>query len=323
MRGSSITVIMVIRPGQFTTIQDSGRWGYQTWGMPISGCLDPYAARVANLLVGNKKNAAMLEMTDEGGVFHFDNPVLAAIAGADMQATINGRPIQNWQSFIVPHGGTLAFAKAVRGRRSYLAVQGGFEVLPVMGSRSTYVAAGIGGLEGRLLMAGDMLESGNDVEAYLHTICLSELWVPKYSHAWKLKVILGPQADLLNAANQKKFLSSTYKVSSIADRMACELEGSALILPERELVSDATGWGAVEVPSSGQPFIVMPDHGTTRGFAKIGYVIQANLYKLAQAGPGDTISFVETDTDTAIGLYKLQNADYKVLSESFKPGQRW
>ncbi|MDD4321562.1 MAG: biotin-dependent carboxyltransferase family protein [Acidaminococcaceae bacterium] len=314
-------MIVVIRPGNFTTIQDSGRWGYQTWGMPISGCLDPYAAQVANLLVGNKKYAAMLEMTDEGGVFHFDYSVMAAIAGADMQATLNGRSLHNWQSFIVPAGGTLAFGKAVSGRRSYLAVQGGIEVAPVMGSRSTYVAAGIGGLDGRILMAGDMLEIGNDAQVYLQTTDLSEFWVPKYRHAWKLNVILGPQADLFNAANQKKFLSSTYKVSSIADRMACELEGPAVILQGRELVSDATGWGAVEIPAHGQPFIVMPDHGTTRGFAKIGYVIQANLYKLAQAMPGDTISFVEIDTDTAIDLYKLQQADYQTLAKSFRTGQ--
>ena len=314
-------MIVVIRPGNFTTIQDSGRWGYQTWGMPISGCLDPYAAQVANLLAGNKKNAAMLEMTDEGGVFHFDDSVLAAIAGADMQATLNGRQIENWKAFIVPAGGTLAFGKVVSGRRSYLAVHGGFEVMSVMGSRSTYVAAGIGGLEGRLLMAGDMLELGKDAEAYLRTIGFSVRWIPKYSHSWKINVILGPQEYLFSTANQKKFLSSTYKVSSIADRMVCELEGPVLTLPPTELVSDATGWGALEVPARGQPFIVMPDHGTTRGFAKIGYVIQANLYKLAQVMPGDNINFVEIDTETAVDLYKLQQADYQSLAKSFSTGQ--
>lgn len=314
-------MIVVIRPGNFTTIQDSGRWGYQTWGMPISGCLDPYAAQVANLLAGNKKNAAMLEMTDEGGVFHFDDSVLAAIAGADMQATLNGRQIENWKAFIVPAGGTLAFGKVVSGRRSYLAVHGGFEVMSVMGSRSTYVAAGIGGLEGRLLMAGDMLELGKDAEAYLRTIGFSVRWIPKYSHSWKINVILGPQEYLFSTANQKKFLSSTYKVSSIADRMVCELEGPVLTLPPTELVSDATGWGALEVPARGQPFIVMPDHGTTRGFAKIGYVIQANLYKLAQVMPGDNINFVEIDTETAVDLYKLQQANYQALAESFSTGQ--
>lgn len=314
-------MIVVIRPGNFTTIQDSGRWGYQTWGMPISGCLDPYATQVANLLAGNKKNAAMLEMTDEGGVFHFDDSVLAAIAGADMQATLNGRQIENWKAFIVPAGGTLAFGKVVSGRRSYLAVHGGFEVMSVMGSRSTYVAAGIGGLEGRLLMAGDMLELGKDAEAYLRTIGFSVRWIPKYSHSWKINVILGPQEYLFSTANQKKFLSSTYKVSSIADRMVCELEGPVLTLPPTELVSDATGWGALEVPARGQPFIVMPDHGTTRGFAKIGYVIQANLYKLAQVMPGDNINFVEIDTETAVDLYKLQQANYQALAESFSTGQ--
>ena len=147
-------MITVIRPGSFTTVQDQGRWGFQTWGLPVSGAMDPVASRVANILAGNKPQAALLEMTDEGGVFHFDYSVQAALAGAEMQAKLNGRALANWSSFIVPPGGVLSLGEAVNGRRAYLALRGGVEAPLVMGSRSTYVAAGLGGLEGRPLLPG-------------------------------------------------------------------------------------------------------------------------------------------------------------------------
>jgi antagonist of KipI len=310
-------MIMVIRPGRFTTIQDQGRWGFQTWGMPVSGALDPLASRIANILAGNKEQAALLEMTDEGGVFHFDYSVQAALAGAEMQASLNGRRLKNWSSFIIPPGGVLSLGEAVSGRRAYLALRGGIEAPLVMGSRSTYVAAGLGGLEGRPLLPGDMLEIGTEQVKFRTTRELSANWRPKYTRDWLLRLVLGPQEDWFSEADHKRFFNSVYQVGTVADRMTCELTGPALTLPERELVSDATGWGAVEVPACGLPSIVMPDHGTTRGFAKIGYVIQADFYKLAQASPGDKVRFEAMDAENAADLDRLQRADFNALAESF------
>ena len=190
-----------------------------------------------------------------------------------------------------------------------------------MGSRSTYVAAGLGGLEGRALLPGDMLEVGAEQAQFRQTKELSASWRPKYGRKWYLRVVLGPQEDWFSEADRLLFFKSLYQVGQVADRMTCELTGPALTLPERELVSDATGWGAIEVPACGLPFIVMPDHGTTRGFAKLGYVIQADFYKLAQASQGDQLSFEAMDAETAADLDRLQVADFNALEESFDERQ--
>lgn len=312
-------MINVIRPGSFTTIQDSGRWGYQAWGLPISGAMDPYAYAAANLLAGNQKGAAVLEMTQEGGMFHFDESAFAAIAGADMQAVIDDRKLPNWSSFIIPAGAVLRFGRALKGRRAYFAVQGGIASVPVMGSRSTYTAAGIGGLEGRALLTGDSLSIGDAAACRQPPYSMPEKWVPGYRSPWELSMVLGPQTGYFSEAEQQKFFRNEYIVSDMAGRMDYELAGPPLVVSEHESVSEASGWGAVEISEGGHPFIVTPDHGTTRGFSKIGYIIQADFYKIAQAAPGDKIQFMSVCNAEAVKRFRNQHEIFKALAMLLRP----
>lgn len=311
-------MINVIRPGSFTTIQDLGRWGYQAWGIPVSGAMDPYACRMANLMAGNPEDAAVLEMSEEGGMFHFDESAFAAIGGADMQAEMDGRRLEPWSSFILPAGSVLRFGRAARGRRAYLAVQGGLVSEPVMGSRSTYTAAAIGGFEGRALLIGDSLEIGNAQRLQRQPFELPAELQPAYGKIWDFSVLLGPQAEYFCAAEQHRFFSSRYVVSDMAGRMDYELEGEAIHVSAHEVVSDASGWGAVEISEGGHPFIVTPDHGTTRGFTKIGYIIQDDFYKIAQASPGDQVQFSEVSLDDAVRRLQDMQRRMEALKEKLR-----
>lgn len=311
-------MITVIRSGAFTTVQDAGRWGYQTWGLPVSGALDPYAYQVANILAGNAAGTAALEMTDEGGIYHFDTATLGAVAGADMGLTINGQTVPNWSSFAIPAGANLIFGKAKTGRRAYLAVSGGVIVQPVLGSCSTYVLAGIGGKDGRRLYVGDMLETGDAGPARSGDYVLPMDVQRVYSSQWTLSVTPGPQANWFAFSARKDFLSEEFTISTHADRSVCEVESPLLEVPEGELVSDATGWGAIEVPASGQLLLVLPDHGTTRGFMKIAYVIQADFPKLAQLRPGDKVKFHAVTWHGAVDAYKKQQETLSMLQTLHK-----
>lgn len=306
-------MITVIRSGTFTTIQDAGRWGYQTWGLPVSGALDTYAYQVANILAGNLPGTAALELTDEGGIYRFSEGGVGAIAGADMSLTINGQLIANWSSFTIPPGANLVFGKATKGRRTYLSINGGINVPSVLGSCSTYVMAGIGGREGRRLYVGDMLEIGKVNYSFKGNYVLPKSLQPVFKHQWILSVTPGPQANWFSFSARKEFLSEEFIVSAHADRSVCEIEGPVLEVPEGELVSDATGWGAIEVPASGRLLLVLPDHGTTRGFMKIAYVIQADFPKLAQLMPGDKIKFQAVTWHGAVDAYKKQQEKLAML----------
>jgi len=314
-------MIHVIRPGDFTTIQDAGRWGYQAWGMPVSGAMDPYAYQAANWLAGNAPGAAALEFTGNGGMLHFDSGGFAALTGADMQATLNGRPVKPWSSFVLPAEGTLTLRKAVSGHRAYLAVWGGLEVPLVMGSRSTYTPAGIGGLNGRALRIGDILSVGLAAGTPPPPRVLPPRWRPAYAHEWQLAVILGPQDEWFRPAEKQKFFFSAYRLTAGADRLHYALSGPSLTVAAPDMVSAASGWGAVEVPSGGQPLIVTPDHGTTRGFAKIGYVMQADFSKLAQAVSGDCLHFVCTTVAEATTAYRRQQEQLDKLRMYVSKGQ--
>jgi len=308
-------MITVIRPGTLTTVQDLGRFGYQAWGMPVSGVLDFYAAKAANILVGNSTKAAVLEMTAEGGTYRFEEEALVAITGATADITVNGISQAPWSSFLIPPGGILRLGAVTQGYRLYLALQGGLDVPLVMGSRSTYLPAGLGGLEGRSLQAGDILFIGDNIRARRHPLRLPAALQLPLEKPWQLLVTSGSQEDWFSAKDKKAFYNSIYTLEPETSRMSYRLTGPLLTSIQQELISEPTGLGAVEVPASGKLFIVLPDHGTSRGFAKIAYIIHAHFYKLAQATPGDKITFKLTDVDTAADLYRAQEAALHKLKE--------
>ncbi|MBP2625900.1 MAG: KipI antagonist [Firmicutes bacterium] len=294
-------MIKVIRPGMLTTVQDSGRLGYQAYGMPVAGVMDSYAYRIANLLVANSCNAAVLEMTMLGGTFYFEQDTWVSICGADMQATLNGGKIQNWSRFFVPSGSELAFGYGTEGCRSYLAVYGGIAVPEMLGSRSTYTRGGIGGFKGRGLQVGDELPIGEGDNPPQYSIILPSEVVPQYTDTVQLRVILGPQDDLFTPQGIDILFNGAYQISSEADRMGYRLEGPKIEhIGKPEIISDALCQGAIQVPGHGMPIIMMADRGTTGGYAKIGTVIGPDLAKLAQAKPGDVVRFVQCSDNEAV-----------------------
>lgn len=305
-------MITVLQPGAFSTVQDEGRSGYQAWGMPLAGAIDPYSFRLANLLAGNEAGAAAIEMTGEGAAFYFDERQLVSISGAPMQAHLDGIPVENWTAFWVAGGSKLVFQKAASGYRSYLAVYGGIDVPLVMGSRSTCISARIGGLQGRCLQQGDVLCSGQQGRHAPRAQGLPAKYRSRWDKKCKLQVILDSPAACFSDKTIQQFFSEAYAVAESASRIACQLTGAKLPIDKKEIISDAVSWGAVEI-SGGLPCIVMPDHGTIRGFAKIGCVMQADFSRLAQAAPGSVISFAPITRTRAVSALRRQREKYDAL----------
>lgn len=310
-------MITTIQPGLFTTVQDAGRWGYQAYGMPVAGVMDRYAYQIANLLAGNQLSAAVLEMTLRGGHFLFDADCYVAVCGADMQAKLNGTPIKNWSCFLAKAGSELVFDYAVSGCRSYMAIHGGIDSPVILGSRSTYTRAGIGGIDGRALQAGDVIPIGQEYDKPAGFHVLPEEFVPHYHEYINLRVILGPQDDYFSDAGLHTFFSSTYSISTEADRMGYRLEGDVIEHKDKaDIISDALCQGAIQVPGHGMPIIMMADRQTTGGYTKIGTVIGPDLCLLAQAKPGDTVTFSNCQEAAAEAALAAERSSYKKIEEA-------
>ena len=308
-------MITIIKPGLLTTIQDSGRWGYQAYGMPVAGAMDRYAYNIANIMVGNDCNAAVLEMTVLGATLRFDHAAWASLCGADMQGTLNGENIKNWSSFYIAAGSELTFGYAAHGCRSYLAVHGGIDVPLVLGSRSTYTRAGVGGVDGKALQVGSTLVVGKQqVDLTMQLRTLPTAFIPQYSSELTVRVLLGPQDDLFAEQGITTFFNSEYTISAEADRMGYRLEGPPIKhRGAPDIISDALCQGAIQVPGHGMPIVMMADRATTGGYAKIGTVIGPDLTWLAQAKPGDLVRFIQCYDDEAVGALQGEQDSYKQI----------
>lgn len=307
-------MITVLNPGMLTTVQDNGRWGYQAYGMPVAGAMDRFAYRVVNSLAGNSANAAVLEMTIFGGTYRFDRDAYVAIGGADMQATLDGNAVANWSGFPVSAGSELSFGYVADGCRAYLAVKGGLDVPEILGSRSTYIRGAIGGMNGRALKSGDVLnfENGNLLNIERR---LPAQFIPDYGSEITLRVMLGPQDDLFTGEGIKTLLNCTYTITNDADRMGYRLEGPAIKHSGKpDIVSDALCQGAIQVPGHGMPIIMMADRQTTGGYAKIGTVIGPDIARLAQAKPGDSVRFVRSSYEEAVEALRKEAEKYVMIS---------
>lgn len=312
-------MITMLQPGIFTTIQDKGRWGYQAYGMPISGAMDRYACQVANLLVGNQMNAAVIEMTGMGAAFKFDEEQMVAVCGGDMQGLLDNSPISNWSSFLVPKRGEIRFHGAVSGYRTYLAIRGGFNVPMVLESRSTCTPAKVGGYGGRMLRQGDVLHIGQDHDFAVQPGELMAPYIPQYAKQLELRVILGPQEDRFTQGTLTSFFNSSYKVTEQSDRTGYRLKGPKIKHGGKaDIISEAVWLGAIQVPADGMPFIMTADHQTTRGFAKLGSVIRVDLSKLAQAGPGDSIRFIGSSEEEAIAALQNEKEMYQRIRTAWE-----
>jgi biotin-dependent carboxylase-like uncharacterized protein len=302
-----------------TTVQDLGRMGYRAFGMPVAGVMDRYAFAMANILAGNGQDAAALEMTMRGGRFSFSHEAYVAVCGAEMRGKLNGAEIENWSGFHVPADSELAFDWAVTGCRTYVAFSGGIGVKKVMGSRSTYLRAQLGGYGGRALQALDKLEISRMEPPPFSPESLPDKYVPRYESDLRLRVMLGPQDDYFSVEGILTFLSNAYTVSIRNDRMGYLLEGAAIEHKSGpDIVSDALCPGAVQVPGNGMPIIMAADCQTTGGYAKIATVIGPDLSKLAQAKAGDRVRFVVCGDQEAVAALRAEKESYQQASRELR-----
>ncbi len=290
----STPTLQVVEPGILTTVQDRGRYGYQRFGVPVSGAMDEFALRAANLLVGNNDDDAGLEITVAGPRVRFLADTWIAITGADLSAELDGEPLPRWQSVEVSAESILRFGGPRDGVRAYLAVAGGIDVPLVMGSRSTYVKAAIGGLSGRALVSGDTLHAlppAEEIEFEMRRLP-DGFDAPTYGDEHAIRVVLGPQHHAFSQEAILTFSSSAYIVSPESDRMGYRLQGPEIEHEaSADIVSDGSPAGAVQVPGEGVPTVLLADRGTTGGYTKIATVISVDLGRLAQAMPGQSVNF--------------------------------
>lgn len=301
-------LLQVKEAGLFTTVQDLGRPNAISAGVPPGGAMDRFAHSAANLLVGNDRGAATLECTLTGPRLIADHSCLLAITGADFEPRINGRPAPMWTGVFLSSGDELSFGARRSGARTYIAVAGGVAADRWLGSMSTYLAAGRGGMHGRPLIAGDVVAAASTPSG--PTISGRELpphLCPDYSEH-VLHVVAGPHVKRLGAEGRALLLQSVFKVSRDADRMGYRLEGPHLDATGEELLSFGLTSGAVQVPAGGQPILLMADHQTAGGYPVVATVVSASMPIAAQLVPGDELQFSEVTIEAAL-VMRRANAD--------------
>jgi KipI family sensor histidine kinase inhibitor len=282
--------LMVERGGLFTTVQDLGRPGYRRFGLPRGGAMDSLCLRVANLLLGNPQGAAALEFAFPGPRLVAAGRTTVALGGADFSPVVNGRPVAMWTAFALREGDVLEFERPRMGQWCYLAVPGGIDVPAVLGSRATYVRASLGGYGGRRLQRGDRMSASRRAPAAVLSLPASQ-W-PAVGGDSDLRVVPGPQNEYFAEEAAAAFLGGEYRITPEMDRLGYRLEGPPLAhRAQRELLSDGLLPGAIQVPSGGQPIIIMPDGPTTGGYPKIATIVGPDLRRLAQTRRAEKIQF--------------------------------
>lgn len=318
-------MIEVRRAGILTSVQDLGRPGFRHLGVATTGALDTLALEVGNRLVGNLPQAAALEVTMGPTVLRFVRPTRLAITGAEFDATLDGEPVHSWWSLPVRAGQELVLRSATRGMRSYICVRGGIDVLPMLGSRSTDLCAQFGGLAGRPLREGDRLTVGAPalhagagialdappfgVKApeWCRFAAVAQAPVRRGTHAAgaeraaTIRLLRGPEYESFASAAHRALWSEEWRVTPQSNRMGYRLTGGTLAREVRsELLSHAVLPGTVQVPPNGQPIVLMGDGQTTGGYPRIGSVIRADLWKLAQVRLNGSIRFVPSSREEAL-----------------------
>jgi antagonist of KipI len=284
--------VVVVKPGMLTTIQDAGRWGFQSRGVPVAGPMDPVSHRLANALVRNPAHAAGLEITLLGPELEFDDERVVAVTGAQFDLLLDGRAMPSNAPFIVSAGARLRFGGRRAGARAYLAIASGIAVAPTLGSRATHLISAMGGMHGRALVAGDVLPLGEPNDVYGAVSMPQSAVVALPDRYAKLRVLPGPQTEYFSTDALDVLQSAPYTIAQNSDRMGFRLEGPPLPHARgADIISDATPLGVLQVPASGEPILLMADRQTAGGYPKIATVIAADIAVAGQLGPGDTIAF--------------------------------
>jgi antagonist of KipI len=295
-----MAAVTVVRSGLLTTIQDRGRWGQQSHGVPVGGAMDTASHRIANALVGNSPDAATLEVTLIGPILEFDDERIVAVAGAEFELVLDGRRMPAAEPFRVSRKSTLRFGPRVRGLRAYVAIAGGIDVPLVLGSRSTHVRSHLGGIDGRAVAANDRLPLGEQGSAVGSARGI-EVRLPAIDGPTPIRVLPGPHVDRFTSDVLDVLQSEPYSVDVDSDRMGYRLKGPRLqLLSGADIISEAAPLGTLQVPASEQPILLMADRQTTGGYSKVGTVATVDVDLAGQLGPGDRLSFHVCSTDDAL-----------------------
>jgi antagonist of KipI len=329
--------IIVTKAGLLTTIQDEGRFGYRGVGVAVSGAMDRFALRAANLLVGNEPGAAVLELTLTGASLEFREDALVSLCGAELDAHAEaGPPLPGWRPVLVRSGVTLRLGHARSGVRACLALAGGFAVPAVLASRSTHVRSRLGGFAGRALQPGDRLQAGSPTAAAAALAARLAAaapeapiapagWAiargsrPPYAEHPVVRVIRGREAESFTGGSLQSFLSTPYRITSQSDRMGYRLQGESLELAEPiEMISETVTMGTVQVPPDGQPIVLMADAQTTGGYPRIAQIAAVDLPLVAQVPPGGTLRFREASLEEAQALYMMRQLEFDQLKAAIQ-----
>jgi len=323
--------IKVLRPGLLTSMQDLGRYGYQRYGIIVSGGMDLYSLQIANLLVGNEEDEAALEITLMGPSLLIEKDILLAITGGDLSPTVNGASVPMWRPVYVKQGSILNFGACKAGCRAYLAVAGGYDVPEVMGSKSTYLRAGIGGVQGRALQKGDVLPikaprqqsadfitklaKQTSARPFATTAWYAgKMHIPADTQTRKVRVMRGDQFDKFTPDSKQKFFDQVFQITPQSDRMGYRLAGATLQLAEPlEMISEPIVLGTVQVPADGNPIILVADRHPMGGYPKIAQVAVVDMPVVAQLRPGGKIQFEEISLAEAENLYLEREQGLQII----------
>ena len=304
--------------GPLTTVQDLGRPGHLRVGIPESGPVDRESFVLANRLVGNADGAAGLECTLTGPRVEFTDERAVAVTGAEMPVTLNGAPAPRWETFRVKAGDVLKLGFAKNGVRSYLAISGGIDTPPALGSRATYVRGQLGGLGGRALRKEDRLPLAPSPTIRYGRLRTDR--IPDYSGEAEIRVVLGPQDDRFTERGIAAFLEGAYEMLPQSDRMGARLKGPAVEhVRGHDIISDGIALGGVQVVGDGQPIILLVDRQSTGGYTKIATVCSFDIGRVGQIKPGQRLSFRRVTVAAAHALVRARRADMEQAIEFDRP----
>ncbi len=316
-------MITVQKQGLLTTVQDMGRIGHQHQGIVVGGALDAFGARVINMIVGNEDNTALLEMAQTGPDLVFAQDTLVAWTGGEFFPRLNSELLPRDRAVRVAAGDVISFGFAQRGLRAWLAIAGGIDVPLVLGSRSTYRRAGVGGHQGRPLVAGDKLKLGTRsawseqvLERLRSTTTRATAWTIRPETMGRpapvgvLRAMRGPEWDWFTPQAQEAFFKTEWSATHEGDRMGLRLEGRSLpLLKSREMISSAVNSGVVQVPPAGQPIVLLPSRQSIGGYPRIAAVAAVDLRLCTQMRPGDRVKFEEITLSAAHEIYLARERD--------------
>ncbi|WP_046470384.1 5-oxoprolinase subunit C family protein [Allosalinactinospora lopnorensis] len=322
--------LLVHRGGLHTTVQDIGRDGHYSLGIPPSGAMDQYSYRVANMLVGNPDGAAALEVTYVGPRIEFTDDRYVAVTGAEAAVTVNSEPVERWSTLTVRAGDVLDFAMLTAGARPYIAVSGGIGVDSYLGSRSTYTLTGLGGFQGRALKNDDRLPLGDDsVAPPTVGSTVPEKLRPTFPEVATLRTMIGLCSYRITDESMREFTEVPWKVTKDADRIGYRLRGGSLRFVDRKVPHGAgsdpanvvdLGYpiGSIQVPGGDEPIVLLNDAVTAGGYATVGTVVSVDRDTIAQTKSGDQVRFEPVDLDAALAARRDRRERLERTRESLR-----